>query len=111
MLITDRARAVADALGDWTGHSRPLYAALADALAAALRTRRVPTHLPSERALAAVLHVSRGTVASAYELLRERDLLQREQGSGSVARPSRAHEICADPLECVRLFFADATGP
>lgn len=109
MLATERARVVADALGDWTASSDPLYVALAGALAAALRTRRIPTHLPSERTLAAVLHVSRGTVASAYELLRDRDLLERERGSGSVARPSRAHEICPDPLECLRSFFADAT--
>ena len=109
MLARGRARAVVDALGAWADTSRPLYVALADALAAAVRARRIPLHLPSERALAAALHVSRGTVANAYEVLRERSLLERERGSGSVAHAPRAHEVCNDPLGCVRAFFADLT--
>lgn len=67
--------------------------------------RRVPTRLPSERSLASALHVSRGTVASAYEILPERGILERDRGSGSVARP-RAHEVSSDPIACVREFFA-----
>ena len=93
-------------LGRWDA-SGALYTSLADALAAALRTGRLAPHLPSERALADALHVSRGTVAKAYELLRERGLIEREIGSGTVASLRRPHETCTDPLECVRAFFAE----
>lgn len=103
----DRARAVADALGIWTG-PRPLHLALAEALASAIDARRVATHLPSERSLASALHVSRGTVASAYETLRERGVLERERGSGTVA-VARKHDVCPDPIACVREFFATST--
>ena len=50
--------------------------------------------------------MSRGTVANAYELLRERDVIQRERGSGTSARAARPHETCADPIACVTEFFA-----
>ncbi len=106
MSVDDRARAVAETLRGWDQGSAPLYVALADAVASALATRRIAPHLPSERALASALHVSRGTVAASYEILRDRGLLERQRGSGSVAAASRAHETCTDPLECVRSFFA-----
>ncbi len=106
MLAADRARHVAAAVADWTARPQPLHVALADALGLALRTGRVQVHLPSERSLALALHVSRGTVAAAYEELRERGVLVRERGSGTVARASPAHEVCPDPLDCVRTFFA-----
>ena len=105
MAAVDRARAVADALGTWTLDPRPLHLALAEALAFAIDAHRVPPHLPSERSLASALHLSRGTVASAYETLRERGVLERERGSGSIALP-REHEVCPDPIACVRGFFA-----
>ena len=99
---------MATALEGWTGRPGALYVQLADAIGEALATRRIAAHLPSERAMAEALRVSRGTVANAYELLRERGLLTRERGSGTIGAPSRAHDICADPLECVRGFFAAA---
>lgn len=105
MLTADRARALADALGNWPRPGAPLYVSLADALFAALGARRVAPHLPSERALASALHVSRGTVANAYDLLRARGVIERQRGSGTIGTP-RAHAICADPLACVREFFA-----
>jgi DNA-binding GntR family transcriptional regulator len=105
MLATDRARDVADALGDWETPGDVLYLALADALDGALNARRIAPHLPSERVLARALNVSRGTVANAYEVLRERGLIERQRGSGTMGRP-RAHEICPDPIACVREFFA-----
>ena len=46
------------------------------------------TRLPSERALADALHLSRTTVAAAYALLRDEDWLVSRRGSGSVLRPA-----------------------
>jgi len=106
MGASQHARAVADALGAWSRDAGPLYRALADALDAGLRARRVAPHLPSERTLASALSVSRGTVANAYEVLRERGVIERQRGSGTTAKPPRAHEMCPDPIACVREFFA-----
>jgi hypothetical protein len=106
VLAGERAEAVAEAIGGWSRGAVPLHVALATALDRGLRDGSIPEHLPSERALAAALHVSRGTVANAYELLRERGLVDRQQGSGSVARPHEAHAVCPDPIACVRGFFA-----
>jgi DNA-binding GntR family transcriptional regulator len=107
VLARERAAAVAQTLDGWNRRSGPLYCALADALADALATRRIGPHLPSERALAVALHVGRGTVTNAYEMLRERRLLEREQGSGTVASARRPHSVCANPLACVAEFFAE----
>ena len=101
-----RARTVADAVARWNAVQRPLYLALADALADAIWLGLVPEQLPSERALAPELHVSRATVALAYETLRERGIVDRERGSGTRVRRAAAHRVCADPLSCVRAFFA-----
>jgi hypothetical protein len=100
----DRARSVASALDGWETGARALYLALADALGRAIDLGIVPHHLPSERALAGELHVSRTTVALAYEVLRERALIERERGSATTARSSH-HIVCPDPLQCVRTFF------
>ena len=72
-------------LGDWTHGDGPLYAGLADALRRAAARGDLPpgTRLPAERALAAVLSVSRGTVVAAYDLLRAEGLLESRQGSGT----------------------------
>ena len=104
VLVADHAASIARAITGWDQRSGPLYLALADAIAEALASGRIPAHLPSERALAAALHVGRGTVTSAYEVLRERQLLDRQRGSGTVGT-RRAHAVCADPLACVQEFF------
>ena len=104
MLASDNAASVAKAITGWDQRSGPLYLTLADAIAEALSSGRIPAHLPSERALAGALHVGRGTVAAAYELLREREVLDRQRGSGTVGT-RRAHAVCADPLACVQAFF------
>jgi hypothetical protein len=99
-----RARTVADAVARSNAVQRPLY--LADALADAIWLGLVPEQLPSERSLAPELHVSRATVALAYETLRERGIVDRERGSGTRVRRAAAHRVCADPLRCIRSFFA-----
>ncbi len=107
--MEERAEGAASALAGWERSDIPLYVALANAIAAALAERRIPAHLPSERALAHALHVGRGTVTNAYDLLRDRGILERERGSATVATPRRAHSVCADPLACVREFFAEVS--
>jgi len=101
----ERARTVAQALRGWDSGPGPLYVALAEALERAIELATVPERLPSERALAGELHVSRSTVALAYERLRERALIERERGSGTVALPACHGHVCPDPLTCVLSFF------
>jgi DNA-binding GntR family transcriptional regulator len=101
-----RAREVANAVARWDADARPLYVALANALSVAIELGLVPEQLPSERALAPELHVSRATVALAYEALRERGIVDRERGSGTRVRRAPARRVCADPLGCIRTFFA-----
>src|SRR4051812_26106173 len=59
---------------------------MAAALGRLISTGDLPpgVRLPSERRLADVLSVSRGTVVAAYDLLRNDDLLRSRRGSGTV---------------------------
>jgi DNA-binding transcriptional MocR family regulator len=83
------------ALGDWTHGTGPLYVGLADALRRAAARGDIPpgTRLPAERALGAVLSVSRGTVVAAYDLLRTEGLLDSRQGSGTWVRREAARPV------------------
>nr|WP_240779765.1 PLP-dependent aminotransferase family protein [Nonomuraea zeae] len=65
--------------------ARPYYRALADAVRALIMDGQLPVRvrMPAERHLAETLKVSRTTVTSAYDLLRERGYLESRQGSGS----------------------------
>ncbi|MGZ8585846.1 MAG: GntR family transcriptional regulator, partial [Actinomycetota bacterium] len=79
----------APALDGWTSASSgPLYRRLADAIRAAIRRGEMPsgTRLPTERALAIELSVSRSTVVAAYDLLRGDGWLESRQGSGTWVR-------------------------
>jgi DNA-binding transcriptional MocR family regulator len=66
----------------------PLYRRLSDAIREAIRRGELPsgTRLPTERALAAELSVSRSTVVAAYDLLRGEGWLESRQGSGTWVR-------------------------
>ncbi len=88
--MTPMEAEIRDQLGDWNSNGRPLYAALADGLERLVRrgTLAPTTRLPSERRLAELLAVSRGTVVAAYEALRERGLVAARQGSGTVVSDS-----------------------
>jgi DNA-binding transcriptional MocR family regulator len=80
---------LAPSLAGWTSlGSGPLYRRLAEAIRAAIRRSEMPsgTRLPTERALAAELSVSRSTVVAAYDLLREEGWLESRQGSGTWVR-------------------------
>lgn len=61
----------------------PLHAQLYDQLRGAMARGSLPSRLPSTRALAAQLQVSRNTVLSAYEALRMEGLLEARTGSGT----------------------------
>ena len=75
-------------LGQWhQDNSRvPVYLQLANALRLLILDGRLPLdcRLPGERALSALLGVSRTTLASTLGLLREQGYLVSRQGSGSV---------------------------
>lgn len=75
-------------VGDLRGERPPLYAALAARLRLLVGDGRVPVgvRLPAERELAAVLHLSRATVAAAYRRLREEGWADARQGSGTWTR-------------------------
>lgn len=79
-------RRVAALLAGWDRTDEPLYSAMAAALGRLIATGDLPpgVRLPSERRLADLLSVSRGTVVAAYDLLRNDDLLRSRRGSGTV---------------------------
>lgn len=74
-----------DELGDWDAGSGPLYRRLARSLSGAVERGSLATgtRLPSERALASRLGLSRGTVLAAYGLLAGDGLVVRRHGSGT----------------------------
>jgi DNA-binding transcriptional MocR family regulator len=81
------ADAVARELGNWRTSSRsgPTYQGLADGLRMLIVDGRLPvgTRLPSERALAEALRVSRTTVTAAYAELGESGYLHARRGARS----------------------------
>ncbi|CPX14058.1 Putative GntR-family regulatory protein [Mycobacteroides abscessus] len=81
------AETLARHLGQWrtAGSAGPAYGALADAIRLLVIDGRLPlgARIPSERALASALHVSRTTVTTAYAELRESGYLRGRQGARS----------------------------
>ncbi len=115
-------------LGNWRTSSRsgPAYQGLADAIRLLLVDGRLPVgaRLPSERALADALRVSRTTVTAAYTQLREDGYLHARRGARSTtalpATPAVRTEPAAPtvslaaaalsaPAAAVMDAFADAT--
>ncbi|HEU5266412.1 MAG TPA: PLP-dependent aminotransferase family protein [Jatrophihabitans sp.] len=78
-------RALADLLPDLHAMPGPVYDALASAISMLVLDGRVTTEtrLPSERELAAALHLSRATVTAAYDSLRSSGFLASRTGAGS----------------------------
>ena len=114
-------------LGNWRTSSRsgPAYQGLADGIQMLIIDGRLPVgaRLPSERALADALRVSRTTVTAAYTQLREDGYLNARRGARSTtalpvapaatstvipARVNLAHAALAAPA-AVREAFIDAT--
>lgn len=80
------ARSFARLLGEWRPpDGRGLAAALADRVRLLVLDGRLPlqTRVPAERELAEVLDVSRTTVATAYDTLRDAGVLHSRRGAGS----------------------------
>src|SRR5687768_7240768 len=94
------------ALGDWSQADGPVYQRLANGLRpAVLRGELAPgARVPAERNLARLLAVSRTTVVSAYEVLRQEGWLERRQGSGTRVRsaPRRVGAALDDPSPSFR---------
>lgn len=84
--------ALARLLGEWNRGAAPAYRELADVVRLLVLDGRVPLEvaMPSERALAATLGISRTTVTAAYSLLREEGFLSSGQGSRSRTRIPQA---------------------
>ena len=76
---------VALLLADWAAGPGSLTARLAGALRKAVDREEIApgSRLPSERALAEALAVSRTTIVAAYELLRQDGIVESRQGSGT----------------------------
>ncbi len=115
-------------LGNWRTSSRsgPAYHGLADAIRLLIIDGRIPVgaRLPSERAMADTLRVSRTTVTAAYAQLREDGYLNARRGARSTtalpvspavtagaATPSMSLAAAAlsAPAAAVAEAFADAT--
>jgi DNA-binding transcriptional MocR family regulator len=78
-------RALADLLPNLRTMPGPVYSALAHGITSLVLDGRIATEtrLPSERELAASLHISRATVTAAYDALRNDGFLASRTGSGS----------------------------
>ncbi len=77
--------ALLDELGGWADGPGPVYRQLARALTRSIERGALAAgaRLPSERALALALAISRGTAVAAYDVLVADALVERRQGSGS----------------------------
>ncbi|MEW2351835.1 PLP-dependent aminotransferase family protein [Streptomyces sp. NPDC006684] len=87
------ASRVARGSGRERARHTPAYQALADGIRVLVLEGRVPVgaRLPAERELASALAVSRTTVATAFEALREAGFLESRRGAGSwIAFPAGA---------------------
>ncbi|WP_284980890.1 PLP-dependent aminotransferase family protein [Arthrobacter sp. efr-133-TYG-118] len=88
-------------LGPWSTGAAPAYRELADVVRLLVMDGRIPLDvaLPSERALAVTLGVSRTTVTAAYASLREQGFLSGGQGSrGRTGIPHRTVPVSGPGL-------------
>lgn len=87
------ARTLSATLTGWRTRE-PAYEALADAIRLLCLDNRLAarTALPAERELAAVLGLSRTTVAAAYRSLRESGHIESRRGAGSVTLAQASRE-------------------
>ena len=107
---------VARELGNWRTSSRsgPTYQGLADGLRMLVVDGRLPVgaRLPSERALADALRVSRTTVTAAYTELRDDGYLHARRGARStIALPHSPAVTPADGPAAINLAAAALSAP
>src|SRR4051812_39705817 len=103
-------------LGNWRTSSRsgPAYYGLADAIRLLIVDGRVPVgaRLPSERAMADALRISRTTVTAAYAQLREDGYLNARRGARSTtALPVAPAARTAPTAPSVSLAAAALSAP
>lgn len=103
-------------LGNWRTSSLtgPAYLGLADAIRLLIVDGRLPvgSRLPSERALAEALRVSRTTVTAAFVQLRDDGYLHARRGARSTtALPLRSETIAESGLPAVSLAAAALSAP
>ena len=79
------AEQLADVLDHWQTGTGPLYVQLANAIVSLAEAGSLDhgTRMPSERALADHLHLSRNTVTAAYQRLREAGWLEVRPGAAA----------------------------
>ncbi len=104
-------------LGDWR-RGGTAYLALAATLRALIVEGRLPPHtrLPSERALAAALGVSRNTATASLDVLREQGYLASRPGKGSwitspPAAEARPDERLVPGRDVIDLTLANLPAP
>ena len=105
--------ALARLLDGWCTDSREsLHRQLAAALTALISSGELPpgTLLPSERALASTLAVSRGTLVTAYTTLRSLGLLDSRQGSGTRVRGAAQPRLAVSATRITPLTTAADAG-
>jgi len=80
---------------DLAGSAEPLHIQLAAQIKGAVLSGRLParTRLPSSRALAAELKISRNTVLTALDQLKAEGYLEAVRGSGTLVAPISLHEL------------------
>src|ERR1700709_79586 len=102
-------------LGNWRTSSRngPAYQGLADGIRMLIVDGRLPVgaRLPSERALADALRVSRTTVTAAYTQLREDGYLNARRGARSTTAPPVAPAARTEPTAPSTSLAAAALFP
>jgi DNA-binding transcriptional MocR family regulator len=96
---------------DWRQRPGPRYAKLAAAILEAIerKTLREGTRIPAERALAAAIGVSRGTVVTSFDHLVSAGVLIRRQGDGTyvTGRPSWTATTTGVTTALLRRIAAD----
>ncbi len=104
-------------LGEWRSGTIA-YLGLAAALRGLIVEGRLPPHtrIPSERALAAALGVSRNTATSALDALREEGYLASRRGTGSwvtfpSSREDRPDELLAPEGDVIDMTLANLPAP
>ncbi len=107
---------VARELGNWRTSSRsgPSYQGLADGLRMLIVDGRLPvgSRLPSERALADALHVSRTTVTAAYTALGDSGYLHARRGARStIALPHSPVVVTGELPTAINLAAAALAAP
>lgn len=106
------ARTLTAALGGWRTRE-PAYEALADGIRLLCLDNRIAprTALPAERELAVALGVSRSTVTTAYQSLRDSGHIRSLRGSGSVTLPLPRRDLAAAVLTEETIDLQQASPP